>query len=104
MNGDRNSTQRYGWYVQYSNMNYIVIGLHLFAFPLFLVYVLLANRSLYVDPSSKSPAALENFYETYVSFGQRRGVTLIAARGMKLTRLCSHAPVAALLPARVGQA
>ncbi len=35
-----------------------------------------------------------------VSFGQSE--TLIA-RGMKLTRLCSHAPVAALLPARVGQ-
>ena len=32
----------------------------------------------------------------------REEITLIA-RGMKLTRLCSHAPVAALLPARVGQ-
>ena len=31
-----------------------------------------------------------------------RAITLIA-RGMELMRLCSHAPVAALLPARVGQ-
>ena len=36
-------------------------------------------------------------------FRAKREITLIA-RGMKLTRLCSHAPVAALLPARVGQA
>ena len=32
----------------------------------------------------------------------KREITLIA-RGMKLTRLCSHAPVSALLPARFGQ-
>ena len=36
------------------------------------------------------------------TFWAKRDITLIA-RGMKLTRLCSHAPVAALLPARVGQ-
>ena len=35
-------------------------------------------------------------------FRAQREITL-TARGMKLTRLCSHAPVAALLPARVGQ-
>ena len=35
-------------------------------------------------------------------FRAQREITLIA-RGMKLTRLCSHAPVALLLPARVGQ-
>ena len=35
-------------------------------------------------------------------FRAKREITLIA-RGMKLTRLCSHAPFAALLPARVGQ-
>ena len=38
----------------------------------------------------------------YGEFRAKRGITLIA-RGMTLTRLCSHAPVAALLPARVGQ-
>ena len=38
----------------------------------------------------------------YCEFRAKRGITLIA-RGMTLTRLCSHAPVAALLPARVGQ-
>ena len=35
-------------------------------------------------------------------FRAKREITLIA-RGMKLTRPCSHAPVATLLPARVGQ-
>ena len=35
-------------------------------------------------------------------FRTKREVTLLT-RGMKLTRLCSHATVAALLPARVGQ-
>ena len=35
-------------------------------------------------------------------FGAKREITLIA-RGMKLTRLCSHASVAALLPAHVEQ-
>ena len=35
-------------------------------------------------------------------FRAQREITL-TARGVKLTRLCSHAPVAALLPARVGQ-
>ena len=33
-------------------------------------------------------------------FRAKRGIILIARR-TKLTRLCSHAPVAALLPARV---
>ena len=35
-------------------------------------------------------------------FRTKREITLLT-RGMKLTRLCSHATVAALLPARVGQ-
>ena len=35
-------------------------------------------------------------------FRAKRGITLIVRR-TKLTRLCSHAPVAVLLPARVGQ-
>ena len=55
----------------------------------------LAKDSLVLERSQVAMATCK--------FRVKRGVTLIA-RGMKLTRLCSHAPVAALLPARVGQA
>ena len=44
------------------------------------------------------------FYNLFLrTFRAKRDITLIATRGMRLTRLCSHAPVSALLPTRVGQ-
>ena len=51
-----------------------------------------------------SRALRGEFALVYVTrkFRAKREITLFA-RGMKLTRPCSHAPVAALLPARVGQ-
>ena len=45
---------------------------------------------------------VEKAAESHCKFRAKREITLIA-RGMKLTRLCSHAPVSALLPARFGQ-
>ena len=60
------------------------------------------SKSSIVDYSCKVFGLSTGVSVTRVSWAKRE-ITLIA-RGMKLTRLCSHAHVAALLPARVGQA
>ena len=60
------------------------------------------KRASLADYARKQWNGLLLTYHLQGKFRIRREMTLIA-RGMKLTRLCSRAPVAALLPAHVGQ-